>query len=236
MKIFAYNLCIHFFVPDKSVPFRFMRRSLSEVAQQLEKGLAFPNQVAYIEGKQSPEFLSALIALQAHPPYRALHMTLRIAFDTQTAYESFSQRFLDSFPMINAAGGLIENERGEYLFLYAKRGFWELPKGHIEKGEGIKEAAIREVEEETGLRNFRILHPLPTTYHNFYKKKKGYMKRTYWYKMSTNSTQKLEPQVEEGLIDAKWVSKEAWLESPLHTYPLTHHLIRMDLAHEWKKD
>jgi ADP-ribose pyrophosphatase YjhB (NUDIX family) len=40
-----------------------------------------------------------------------------------------------------------------------ERLLWSLPKGHVEAGETIREAAIREVEEETGIAG-RIIAPL----------------------------------------------------------------------------
>ena len=39
----------------------------------------------------------------------------------------------------------------EYLLLHYPHGHWDLPKGKIEKGESEQEAALRELEEETGL-------------------------------------------------------------------------------------
>jgi 8-oxo-dGTP pyrophosphatase MutT (NUDIX family) len=38
---------------------------------------------------------------------------------------------------------------------------WSLPKGHLEEGETAEDAAVREVEEETGIRG-RVLAPLGT--------------------------------------------------------------------------
>ncbi len=38
-----------------------------------------------------------------------------------------------------------------YLLLNYRRGYWDLPKGKLEKGETNKQAAIRELKEETGL-------------------------------------------------------------------------------------
>jgi diadenosine hexaphosphate hydrolase (ATP-forming) len=45
------------------------------------------------------------------------------------------------------------DDQVEYLLVRPKKGSpeWVLPKGHIERGEGIRETAVREVREETGI-------------------------------------------------------------------------------------
>jgi hypothetical protein len=60
------------------------------------------------------------------------------------------QDFTSCFRIIEAAGGLVWNPRGEILFIY-RRGKWDLPKGKVDVGEEINEAAVREVKEECGL-------------------------------------------------------------------------------------
>ena len=60
----------------------------------------------------------------------------------------------------HSAGGLVV--RGDEVLLIAPRpGRWQLPKGHVEPGEGPAEAAVREVREETGVTG-RVVAPLPT--------------------------------------------------------------------------
>lgn len=103
-----------------------------------------------------------------------------------------------------AAGGLVYNQKGEILFIY-RNGKWDLPKGGIEKNEGKKEAAIREVEEETGVKNLKIIEKLDKTYHIFKRNGKYKLKITHWYKMETSSNQALTPQLEEGIEKAIWV-------------------------------
>ncbi len=53
-----------------------------------------------------------------------------------------------------SAGAVVfhENDVGrEYLLLRFGTGHWGFPKGHLERGESAKQAAHREVEEETGI-------------------------------------------------------------------------------------
>ncbi|MGC8478610.1 MAG: uracil-DNA glycosylase family protein [Candidatus Micrarchaeia archaeon] len=52
-------------------------------------------------------------------------------------------------------GGVVIFKRGtnyKFLFLNRKEGFLDLPKGHIEKGESVEQAAVREAGEESGLK------------------------------------------------------------------------------------
>ena len=67
------------------------------------------------------------------------------------------------FNTIRAAGGVVSNPAGELLLIY-RLGRWEFPKGKRKKHETLSETALREVEEECGV---RVLceKKLTTTYH-----------------------------------------------------------------------
>ena len=63
-------------------------------------------------------------------------------------------------PKEKSAGALIyriQNNIPYYLLLHYHSGHWEFAKGHIEEGENPEEAAKREVEEETGIKDLKIL-------------------------------------------------------------------------------
>jgi 8-oxo-dGTP pyrophosphatase MutT (NUDIX family) len=45
----------------------------------------------------------------------------------------------------------VQKRERKYLLLHYQSGHWDFPKGHIEKGEKAEEAALRELQEETGL-------------------------------------------------------------------------------------
>ena len=117
------------------------------------------------------------------------------------------RNFFRMFKLVDAAGGLVRNEKDQYL-LILRLGKWDLPKGKLMKGETTNEAAIREVKEETGIGSLKIIRQLPETYHIYTLKDKRILKRTTWYMMGTNSHQKLVPQVAEEITQVKWFEKK----------------------------
>ena len=120
--------------------------------------------------------------------------------------EKLEKHFLKYFPVVEAAGGLVEHTDGRYLFIY-RNDKWDLPKGKIEKNEVIIDAAIREVMEETGVGDLTVTKPLNTTYHVFNSKGKFKLKKTYWFLMKSNYNAPLVPQEEENIQAAVWRSK-----------------------------
>ena len=115
--------------------------------------------------------------------------------------------FLKLFPLVEAAGGLVRHEDQRFLFIY-RNDKWDLPKGRIEKNEPIRVAAIREVEEETAVDGLEVIKPLTETFHIFNRNGKYKLKKTFWFEMKTASQTTLVPQLNEGIEQAVWVSKE----------------------------
>ena len=115
--------------------------------------------------------------------------------------------FIKKFPIIDAAGGLVERSDNKFLFIY-RNNRWDLPKGGVEKKELIIEAAQREVKEETGLADLIVINKIGETYHIFKKGKNFRLKRTYWFKMKSDYQGELFPQEEEGIISAEWINKK----------------------------
>ena len=72
--------------------------------------------------------------------------------------------FKSKIKVVFASGGIVSNENCQILFIY-RRGKWDLPKGKAEKGETIRETAIREVMEETGIQNLKIEKYFSNTFH-----------------------------------------------------------------------
>ena len=81
--------------------------------------------------------------------------------------EALKKSFFKKFTLVLASGGLIRNEQNEILLIF-RRGKWDLPKGKLDAGETLETCAVREVEEETGLRNIELQQPLTITYHTYH--------------------------------------------------------------------
>lgn len=115
--------------------------------------------------------------------------------------------FKVKYKVITAAGGLVLNESKKVLFIY-RGSKWDLPKGRVEEGENLEEAAIREVEEECGIEKLIINRKLLVTYHLFMLQNEYRLKQTYWYLMFSNYQGSLTPQLEEGITKAEFKDKK----------------------------
>jgi hypothetical protein len=121
--------------------------------------------------------------------------------------------------LIKAAGGLVENAKGEFLFIFRNKK-WDLPKGKVEKEEKVKDTAVREVEEECGVHIEKRKERLCKTYHIYELNGKVILKRTSWYRMEVKGVPKLIPQKEEGITTASWVNELGIKAKIKNTYPL----------------
>ena len=111
--------------------------------------------------------------------------------------------FKSKIKVIFASGGIVKNDKNQILFIY-RRGKWDLPKGKAEKGESIRETAVREVIEETGIEKLKIDKYFSNTFHIVRNNKKYFLKETSWFLMSSNFKGKLKPQLNEGIKSVKW--------------------------------
>ncbi|MBT8307445.1 MAG: NUDIX domain-containing protein [Maribacter sp.] len=128
---------------------------------------------------------------------------LKEAYIYHPNHEEILKKFCRTIPKEVAAGGVVTNSEGKVLFIY-RNDKWDLPKGKLEKGETIKECAIREVEEETGVKKLKIENFLDTTYHIFKRNGKYRLKEVHWFAMKTSYKGKLMGQESEGIEKVKW--------------------------------
>lgn len=133
--------------------------------------------------------------------------------------------------IIIAAGGLVVNEQKELLLIF-RRNKWDLPKGKLDEGESIETCAIREVMEETGLKNIELTNFIAKTYHEYFDKwiQQEVIKETWWYAMKTKGNNVLIPQTEEDIEKIIWAKDSILQECLQNSYPTI-----IDIIHQWKK-
>lgn len=119
--------------------------------------------------------------------------------------------------VIEAAGGVVKNAEGKVLLIF-RNGKWDLPKGKIDKGETPKQAAVREVEEETGISGLKIIRALEPSYHTYKKGEEIILKKTHWYEMTSDDKKQLIPQQEEGITKVEWRDKAGVEEAMQNTF------------------
>lgn len=116
-------------------------------------------------------------------------------------------RFSRGFSKVDAAGGVVRRQDGVVMMIH-RRGRWDLPKGHVEKGETFRQAAVREVEEECGLSGVRIVRHITDTRHIYNTYGKWEMKLTRWFEMRYDGYKAATPQAAEDIVKAEWLSGE----------------------------
>lgn len=120
-------------------------------------------------------------------------------------FQKLKNAFFKKFEIIVAGGGVVQNELQELLLIF-RRGYWDLPKGKMDKGETLEECAIREVQEETGLKKVKLKKPITVTYHSYELGTHHIIKESHWYYMKAKSSEQLIAQTEEDITEIKWVN------------------------------
>lgn len=128
-----------------------------------------------------------------------------------------------------AAGGIVERG-GKVLLVQVKNlegmVVWTFPKGHLEKGERWLDAALREVEEETGWR-CRSRGLLSRVSYRFVRKGRPVFKRVRWYRMT--------PVEKTGKPDADEIRRVKWVKAEKAAESLTYPSDLRVLVRAWRK-
>ncbi|GAI26090.1 unnamed protein product, partial [marine sediment metagenome] len=107
-----------------------------------------------------------------------------------------------------------------YLLLHYEAGHWDFPKGHLEKGEEERETVRREVKEETGIEDIKIIKGFKEWMKYFFRSSYGLKKeekekaplifKTVTFYLAETKTREVKISFEH--IGYKWLPYEQALE------------------------
>jgi ADP-ribose pyrophosphatase len=120
-------------------------------------------------------------------------------------YVGFKDYLKAKFKVIKAAGGLVR-KKDKVLMIYRMKK-WDLPKGKRESGESNSETALREVEEECGVK-VKLGKKICTTWHTYTMNKNNMLKKTRWYTMDLTDESKIKPSTEEDIEELRWMTQK----------------------------
>jgi len=121
-------------------------------------------------------------------------------------------------PLEKSAGAIIfhNNKEVKYLLLHypsstkATKDYWDFPKGHIEKGEKEIETVKREVREETGLEDIKIIEGFNEWIKYFFKFKGKTIFKIVAFYLAETKEKRIKISGEH--IGYKWLSYEKSLK------------------------
>ena len=177
---------------------------MEQVIYFQDKSLTFSMMKPKSEGLVIPAVeASSLTRAKVLKIFETHNSVIQLTTDPEVAFK----RFAEEFTVVEAAGGVVVNSRGEWLMIH-RNGRWDLPKGHVEVGESFDRCAEREIEEETGVKA-SVLRPLCDTWHAYYfpRTERWELKRTHWYLLRSTEQSQLKGQAEEGIEQVAWCNQ-----------------------------
>ena len=170
------------------------------------------NHEQLIVNTNSPNKIKEVIDyVEAHPDHREIYLSNS---DVHHLFKTFK----DFFVTVEAAGGIVWNPSNAILLIY-RHNKWDLPKGKLEAGEDPQETALREITEECGIKQLALNHFFGTTYHTFWQHNQRILKVTYWFDISCDDPENINPQTEEGIETIRWMDANGIKKAMENTFP-----------------
>ncbi len=120
-------------------------------------------------------------------------------------YESVKSFLKNKFKIVKAAGGLVK-KKDRFLMIYRMKK-WDLPKGKKESGEGYKQNAEREVNEECNI-DVSMGKKICTTWHTYTMNRNSMLKKTRWYAMDLVDDSRSRPSLDEDIEELRWMTQK----------------------------
>tara|TARA_B100000700_G_scaffold331521_1_gene465127 strand:+ start:5402 stop:6088 length:687 start_codon:yes stop_codon:yes gene_type:complete len=167
-----------------------------------------------------PDSIDSLLKIMTE---KKLKKTYSVTFTLKNKKEVIKY-LKKKFKVIKAAGGIVQNNENKILFIY-RLGKWDLPKGKKDKGEKIKDCAVREVEEETNTK-VKIIKRNCTTWHTYTRYKKFILKKTVWYKMKCIDDSRMKGQKKEKIEKVRWMENKIINEILINSYKSLSYVVK----------
>lgn len=147
---------------------------------------------------------------------------IQLLVDDNSTIEYEVDRLFRKYKKITAAGGIVFNDSKIALIFRNEK--WDLPKGHVDFGETIEAAALREVEEETGI-IAQLSAKIGCTNHTYVYDNQLVLKTTHWFEMISINDSLIQPQLEEGITAIEWFDLSDLTLFYCNTYASLAHLM-----------
>lgn len=117
--------------------------------------------------------------------------------------KEIEEKIKGQFKVIKAAGGVVL-KNNQWLLMF-RRKKWDLPKGKLDRGESSRTAAVREIEEETGVKA-KVKGKICTTWHTYTLRNNRILKKTKWFVLECQNDAAMNPQTDEGIERLEWLA------------------------------
>ena len=222
------------FIKDRPV------RIMDEAAAQLAFAHVNPDKVidASLELLKAVNLRGNVLILNASPitTEKLFHFLNNFDLpDLQAVYvvvkdrELIEKRIRKIYTVIKAAGGIVTKD-GKILLMH-RRGVWDLPKGKLDEGEKSRKAALREVEEETGVQA-ELIEKVCTTWHTYQQGNQLVLKRTKWYWMQCVDDSRMVPQASEQIERLEWMTEPEMRSALINSFSSIRYVINCFLRQE----
>lgn len=206
-------------IPVKITDKKHTKKSFDIVLSDKEEGISMNK----LKGRiliqnKNKEAIDDLLKIMTKKRHDKIKKILIVVEDKKKSVSYLKSKF----DIIEAGGGIVQKEHK--ILLIFRKGKWDLPKGKLESGETKKEGALREVEEETGVK-VTLQDKIGATWHTYLQNGKYVLKRTYWYAMDCVDDSKMKPQKEEGIQDVRWMNRSELQIAMTNTYATIEHVI-----------
>ena len=208
MRIFINDISVKFAKPKKKLDFDNFNTILDASREKITKNKLINHVLIQNISLDDIDTLLKMLDIRA---FRNLQ-SLTIQTDE---YDRIQPRLKEEYKTIKAAGGLVR--KGDKILMIYRLKKWDLPKGKLEKGESAADGALREVEEECGVK-VTPGEKICTTHHTYNMKEKNILKKTTWYVMDCVSDKKMTPQTEEDIEEVRWMNAKEVYVALQNTY------------------